>query len=88
MNVNFSEQELLAIREMAIEKDLQPEKVVIQAVRLYQLYSKDMVKVTFPDLNKSAVAADMGETEDMEDDVNDPRTELRTEHPGSDLLTA
>ena len=39
MFINFTDRELAVIKELALQKDISEEKVVIQALRLYQLYA-------------------------------------------------
>ena len=45
MNINFTEQEVQAIKEMAQKLELPEERVVVQALRLYQLYVNGKVTI-------------------------------------------
>ena len=48
MNVNFSPQEEIAIKQMAQMDDLSEEKIVIQAIRMYQLWKMNRIKLIWP----------------------------------------
>jgi hypothetical protein len=48
MEVPFSQQEIDAIKQLAQMMDVSPHQVIIQAVRMYQLYKMGKVQLLFP----------------------------------------
>jgi hypothetical protein len=48
MNVPFTPQEEIAIKQMAQTADISEEAVVVQAVRLYQLWRVGKIRLSWP----------------------------------------
>ena len=48
MNVSFSQQEKMAIKQLAQILDISEESVVIQSLRMYQLWKMNKIQLTWP----------------------------------------
>ena len=48
MNVTFNPAEEIAIQQIAKMMDISPEKVVIQAIRMYQLWKMNKIQLIWP----------------------------------------
>ena len=48
MEVPFSQQEIDAIEQLALMCDVSSQKVVIQAIRMYQMYKMNQIQLVFP----------------------------------------
>ena len=48
MNVSFSQQEEMAIKQLAQILDISEESVVIQSLRMYQLWKMNKIQLTWP----------------------------------------
>jgi hypothetical protein len=48
MEVPFSQQEIDAINQMAQMMEVSPQQVIIQSIRMYQLYKMNHIQLVFP----------------------------------------
>ena len=48
MEVPFSQQEIDAITQMGLMMDVSPQQVIIQSIRMYQLYKMGKIQLVFP----------------------------------------
>jgi hypothetical protein len=72
MKIPFSAREISVIEQMAKIMDISPEQVIIQAVRLFQLWKTGKVDMVFPRIVNSKCIVDVPSTEISTDVICDP----------------